>query len=149
MEKIKYIRLVLPIRYENDDLPEDFPWRVGNTLDITYDVKTGDIIDFDNIDVSINYIINWNEKQGERVCRKLLDDCIFELNDLKVVDEGCYYLLDENMNILYSLEGEYVPDSYSVDGEYGDYINLHIDLKNGKVLNVRKDATFKEFLRNE
>lgn len=66
-----------------------------------------------------------------------------------MVDEGRYYLLDENMNILYSLEGEYVPDSYSVDGEYGDYINLHIDLKNGKILNVRKDASFKEFLRNE
>lgn len=48
----------------------------------------------------------------------------------KVVDTGTYFLLDENMNIIYKSEG-YVPslfDYYHVDGRgYGDYIELTVD----------------------
>lgn len=145
-EYIKYMRLILPIRYGEEDIPEEFPWREGDILDITYDTKTGKIYNPENKKITTGYIINWN-KETKRVPKdKLEHQGIFELNDLKVVDEGTYYLLDEYFNILYSLEEEYVPDSYSVDGEYGDYINLHIDLMNLKILNLKQNATFKEFL---
>lgn len=146
MNEIKYMRLVLPIRYGEEDLPEFFPWRNDDILDFTYNIKTGEILNPENKRMVTGPIIEWN-KSHKRVPReKLENEYIYELNDLKVVDEGSYYLLDENLEILYSLKEEYVPDSYSVDGEYGDYINLHIDLLNWKLVNFRKDATFKEFL---
>ena len=147
MKNVKYIRLVLPVRYEDEDMPKDMPFRNEDIFDIIYDIKSGDILNYNNINIDVNSIIKWNRKI-DRVSANLLEDClILELNDLKVTDEGSYYLLDENLNVLYSIERDYVPDSYSVDGEYGDYINLHIDLKNGKILNLQKDATFQEFLR--
>ena len=146
MKNIKYIRLVLPIRYDESDMPRFFPWRTNDIFDITYNIKTGEIYNPENKRIITGPTIDWN-KETERVHREKLEYLgIFELNDLKVVDEGSYYLLDENFNILYSLEQEYVPDSYSVEGEYGDYINLHIDLINLKILNLKQNPTFKEFL---
>lgn len=47
----------------------------------------------------------------------------------KVVDSGDYYLLDENMNVLYESHG-YVPklmDYYNLSEGFGDYIELLID----------------------
>lgn len=143
---VKYIRLVLPIRYGDEDMPNCMPFRNGNVFNITYDIKSGDIVDFMKQDIDINSVIGWNRLNNRVSVNRLQDDLIFELNDMKVTDEGKYYLLDENLNVLYLLEEEYVPDSYSVDGEYGDYINLHIDFKNGKILNLKENATFKEFL---
>ena len=145
MENVKYIRLVLPIRYEEEDMPNCMPFRNGNIFDITYDIKNGNIVDFIKDAIHIDGIIKWNSTENRVSANMLEDNLIFELNDLKVTDEGSYYLLDENLNILYSIKEDYVPDSHSVDGEYGDYIHLHIDLKNGKILNIKKDATFQEF----
>ena len=146
MENIKYMRLVLPIRYGEEDIPKFFPWRNEDILDITYDIRTGEIYNPENKRIVTGAIIEWNNKT-KRVNRdKLKFKGIYELNDLKVVDEGSYYLLDECFNVLYALEQEYVPDSYSVDGEFDDYINLHIDLNNCKILNLKQNATFKEFL---
>lgn len=145
MKNVKYIRLVLPVRYEEEDMPNCMPFRNGNIFDITYDVKSGDILDFMKQVIDIDGIIEWNSAENRVSANMLEDNLIFELNDLKVTDEGKYYLLDKDLNVLYSLIEEYVPDSYSVDGEYGDCIHLHIDLKNGKILNIKKDATFQEF----
>lgn len=145
MKNVKYIRLVLPVRYEEEDMPNCMPFRNGNIFDITYDVKSGDILDFMKQVIDIDGIIEWNSAENRVSANMLEDNLIFELNDLKVTDEGKYYLLDKDLNVLYSLIEEYVPDRYSVDGEYGDYIHLHIDLKNGKILNIKKDATFQEF----
>lgn len=146
MKNIKYIRLVLPVRYKDDDMPLNMPFRNGNVFDITYDTKSGIILNFDKEIVNINHIINWNIAKKRIDKYKLQNENIFILDEMKVTDEGKYYLLDKNLNILYSLEEEYVPDSHSIDGEYGDYVNLHIDFKNGKILNLKKNATFKEFL---
>ena len=145
MEKVKYIRLVLPVRYDEEDMPNCMPFRNGNIFDITYEIKNGDIVDFMKDAIDINGIIDWNILTNRVSANSLEDNLIFELSDMKVTDEGKYYLLDENLNVLYSLEEEYVPDSYSIDGEYGDYVNLHIDLNNGKILNLKENATFKEF----
>ena len=43
---------------------------------------------------------------------------------LKVVDEGCYYLLGPHGEVHASLENDYVPGC--VPGEYGDYVNLQV-----------------------
>ena len=145
MEKVKYIRLILPVRYDEEDMPNCMPFRSGNVFDITYEIKNGDIVDFMKDAIDINGIIDWNILTNRVSANSLEDNLIFELSDMKVTDEGKYYLLDENLNVLYSLEEEYVPDSYSIDGEYGDYVNLHIDLNNGKILNLKENATFKEF----
>ena len=148
MESVKYLKLVLPVRYENEDMPKDMPFRNEDIFEVIYDIKTGDILNYSNININVDNIVKWN-KEFDRVSANLLEDClVFELNDLKVTDEGSYYLLDENLNVLYSIERDYVPDSHSVDGEYGDYINLHIDFNNGKILNLKQDATFEEFLRS-
>lgn len=145
MKNVKYIKLVLPIRYDEEDMPNCMPFRNGNVFDISYDIKSGDIVDFMKDAIDINGIFEWNLLENRVSANMLEDNLVFELNDLKVVDEGSYYLLDENLNVLYSIEEDYVPDSNSVDGDYGDYIHLHIDLKNGKILNLKKDATFEEF----
>ena len=146
MEKVKFLELKLPVRYEDEDMPYDVPFRYNNTFNIIYDIKTGDIHKFDKMNIDISKIIEWNKKT-ERVSANLLEDnYIFSLKDMKVTDEGSYYLLDKNLDIIYSLVKEYVPDSHSVDGEFGDYINIEIDLKNGKILNLKENATFKEFL---
>lgn len=145
MKNVKYIRLVLPIRYKEEDMPNCMPFRIGDVFDITYDIENGNIVDFMKQAIDIDGIIEWNSRENRVSANMLEDKLIFELNDLKVVDEGKYYLLDKDLNALHSLIEEYVPDSYSVDGEYGDYIHLHIDLKNGKILNIKKDATFQEF----
>jgi len=149
MEKAKYIRLVLPVRYGEEDMPSCMPFRNGNIFDISYNIKSGEIVDFMKDCIDVNGIIDWNKLNNRVSANSLEDNLIFELNDMKVTDKGKYYLLDENLNVLYSLEEAYVPDSHSVDGEYGDYINLHIDLKNGKILNLKENATFKEFLNKE
>jgi len=146
MEKIKYLKMVLPVRYGEEDMPLFMPFRKGDSFEITYAVETGDILDFDNLTVEIDRIIQWNQENCRVSEELLVEKSIFKLGNLKVVDEGCYYLLDKDMHTLYDLDQEYVPDSHSVDGKYGDYIHLHLDLKNGKLLNFKKDATFKEFL---
>lgn len=154
MKEIKYIRLVLPVRYGEEDMPNCMPFRENDIFSIMYDIKTGNIV-YDNNDkklidiIDIKSIIKWNENEKRVDSILLNNDFIFKLNDLKVVDEGKYFLFDENGNILYSLVDDYVPDSYSVDGEYGDYINLHIDFKNEKILNLKENATFKEFIEND
>jgi len=145
MEKVRYIRLVLPVRYDEEDMPNCMPFRNGNVFDIAYDIKSGDIVDFMKDAIDFEGIISWNNIEDRVSANMLEDHFIFELDSMKVTDEGKYYLLDENLNVLYSLEEEYVPDSYSIDGEYGDYVNLHIDLNNGKILNLKENATFKEF----
>ena len=146
MEKVKFLELKLPVRYEDEDMPYDMPFRHNNTFSIIYDIETGEIHNFNKMNIDISKIIEWNRKT-ERVSANLLEDYyIFSLKNMKVTDGGSYYLLDKNLYIVHSLIQEYVPDSHSVDGKYGDYINIEIDFKNGKILNLKENATFKEFL---
>lgn len=148
-DKIKYIKMVIPIRYEEEDIPNCFPLRDGKSMSLTYDVKTGELQNLPHnydelLENSFQQIVNWNTKE-KRVDKTLLGQYIFQIEDIKVVDSGSYYLLDENFNTLSSREKEYVPDSYSIRGEYGDYIHLTIDLKNRKLLDIFENPTFDEF----
>jgi hypothetical protein len=68
----------------------------------------------------------------------------------KICDDGTYYLLDENKNVLEE-KNCYVPDilAYNCDG-WGDYIIMNID-KNGKIKNypVNPNSLIQEIIDTE
>lgn len=146
---IKYIKIIAPLKYDDEDLPFDFIFREDNILTVIYDKDTGNIVNLpEDYEQRINQRfpswILWNEREN-RVNYALLKKHIFEINDIKVTNSGSYYLLDKNLNVISSLEEKYVPDSHSVNGEDGDYLHFTFDLKNKRLLNIKKDPTFKEF----
>lgn len=57
----------------------------------------------------------------------------------KVVDCGSYYLYDDNNELIFAIEEDYVPDCMCPKGEgYGDYIIMDI-LANGQINNWKFD----------
>lgn len=145
---IKYIKIIAPLKYDEEDLPFDFIFRTDDVLTVIYDKDTGDIVCKDDYERVVNQRLPgwtlWNKREN-RINYVLLKKHIFEINDIKVTDSGSYYLLDKDFNIISSLENTYVPDTYSVTGEHGDYLHFTFDLKNKKLLNIKKDPAFKEF----
>ena len=65
----------------------------------------------------------------------------------KVGDSGFYYLLDENQDVIASIEGDYVPNK-CIPGKYGDYIDLEISAE-GVVTNMIRNPDFSEFFKEE
>lgn len=106
---IKYLAIKVAVRYDEEDIPNDFPFRDGDTW--------GPVIDFDN-----GQILDWPKGI----------ECKMHM---KICDEGSYYLLDENKNTVLSIEEDYVPKVMCPGGSgYGDYIIMNID-ENGKIAN--------------
>ena len=103
----KYIRVCIPVRYDEEDIPNSFPFRSGDVWDVTYDLDEKKIVgwptDFGGYDVH-----------------------------MKVVDTGSYYLLDADKNVIAKSEQDYVPNM--VPGSYGDYVEMKIQ-PDGSVLN--------------
>jgi hypothetical protein len=97
---IKKVRVSVAVRYDEEDIPKDFPMRSGNMWNATIDIETGKIFD-------------WPQGKSGNL-------------HMKVCDEGSYYLLDENDEEVLSIEGDYVPNRL-IPGTYGDYIDLKID----------------------
>jgi hypothetical protein len=95
----KAIRVVAPVRYGEEDIPKDFPFRQGDLWDVTIDIDTGKIRD-------------WPKGREENIAMKL-------------VDEGNYYLLGDDGRELAKCEGSYVPSC--IPGRFGDYIDFRID----------------------
>lgn len=116
MNNIKYVLIKVPVKYDDQDIPYDFPHRLGNILILKVEASTGKIIGFPN-------------------------DYSYDVY-MKVTDQGIYSLLDEEDNLLIEKDG-YVPDSHSIPGRYGDYIDFKI--KNGIITNWFKHPTFEEF----
>jgi hypothetical protein len=116
---IKYLKIEVPVRYEDEDIPYDAPMRQGDEWNAIIDIDRGTILDWP-------------------VGRSL--DMY-----MKVCDSGCYHLLDGEMTAVASLINEYVPHGV-VPGEYGDYIHLNID-KDGKILNWGKNIDLDEFFQ--
>jgi hypothetical protein len=114
--EIKSILLVLPVRYEDEDMPNVFPFRNGKTWRVEVDFDSGKIKD-------------WPGPE-------------FDLH-MKVVDQGSYYLLDEGGNEVAKIEQDYVPNKV-VPGSYGDYVELKI-LKDGTISNWPKNPNIDEF----
>lgn len=57
----------------------------------------------------------------------------------KIRDEGSYLIYDDQGNLLAEAVNEYVPNDI-IPGDYGDYIELQIDLETGQVLNWVKPS---------
>lgn len=117
----KYVKISVPVRYEDEDMPYDFPLRQDDTWEAIIDLDT-------------HQIENWPQgKSGS-----------FQM---KVCDEGSYYLLDENKAVVAGIVEYYVPNDI-IPGKYGDYINMNID-KTGKVTNMPNPLDHSDFFRNE
>lgn len=65
---------------------------------------------------------------------------------LKIRDEGSYTFTDEDGEVVHSIEEDYVPNSI-IPGEYGDYIDLKIDLETGQIVNWPKASEVERALR--
>lgn len=114
---IRYVSINVAVRYEDEDIPYDFPLRVGDAWKAIVDIDTGIIHD-------------WPVGQ------------VGELS-MKVCDDGTYQLLDENMMLIAFIEEDYVPHGV-VPGQYGDYIELTIDAT-GRITNWPKKVRVDEF----
>lgn len=52
---------------------------------------------------------------------------------LKIRDEFSFTLVDTNSNVIAEQDEGYVPNFFP--GQYGDYVDLHIDVRTGKITN--------------
>lgn len=117
----KFIKLSIPVRYGDEDMPYDFPLR--------QDDNWGAVIDLDT-----HQIENWPQGKSGSF-------------SMKVCDEGSYYLLDEGRETVAEIIQYYVPNGV-VPGKYGDYINMEID-ETGKVTNMPNPLDLSDFFRND
>lgn len=118
--EIRYVKLQVAVRYEEEDIPNDFPHRKGDLWCPTIDIDSGQILDWD---------------QGRSLDLYM-----------KVCDEGSYYLLDDSKNIVLSMEQDYVPNQL-IPGSYGDYISLRIN-QDGLIENWPKTPNISDFTEN-
>ena len=95
--EVTAIECSMAVRYDEEDIPNDFPLRKG-------DIWVGTVGE-------TGIIRDWPiGKSGEL--------------SMKVCDEGSYTLLGKNNDIVAIKEG-YVPSC--IPGEYGDYVNFEIN----------------------
>lgn len=97
---IKFVKAVMAVRYEDEDIPYDFPFRENDTLTLIIDVETG-------------AIQNWPLGVAADVY-------------MKVCDEGSYFLIDDKGEVVASMVNDYVPNRL-IPGKYGDYVDLKIN----------------------
>ena len=96
---IRFVKIILPMRYGDEDVPYAFPLRTGDIWEALIDTDTG-------------RIQNWPRGQSGRMATK-------------VCDAGIYILLDADGREIARRE-DYVPHSL-IPGKYGDYVDLNID----------------------
>lgn len=118
---IRRILIKLPVDYGEEDIPNNFPLRVGDKWVATVDVDTGQIA-------------GW--PQGK-----------LGYLHMKVCDGGSYTLFDERGNTVADTKEGYVPHGV-VPGEYGDYVILEIN-EDGIITNWPKKPDFSEFFKKE
>lgn len=117
---IKTIRIIVAVRYGDEDMPFDFPFRNDDTWDISVDVDTGKIMDW---------------PQGVE----------YDLH-MKVCDCGSYWLYDENGEQVGANGEDYAPNTI-VPGSYGDYIEMKI-AADGTITNWPKKPRVSAFFRD-
>jgi hypothetical protein len=117
--EVKSVRVTIPVYYEEEDIPNDFPLRNGNEWQGTIDLATGKIKE-------------WPEGTGDRR--------IF----MKVCDGGTYSLLGPDGNAVATLSN-YVPECIP---EGGDYIDFKIS-SDGVINNWNPRADFATISPNQ
>lgn len=118
---ITRVRLALPVRYDDEDIPYDFPLRDGEMWTADVDIDTGKIH-------------GWPKGQ------------VGHIRNMKVCDGGVYVLYDDAGNEVARRE-DYVPHGL-VPGEYGDYVSLKID-ETGTITNWPKNPKLSAFFDDQ
>lgn len=116
---ITHIRIAVAVRYNEEDIPNDFPLRKGEIWTGTVNIDTGKIEE-------------WPEGKSGKLA-------------MKVCDEGTYTLLNGTKQI--AKRQDYVPNKV-VPGEYGDYIDLEIN-EHGIITNWPKNPDVAAFFGEE
>jgi hypothetical protein len=123
--EVKYVLIDIPIDLAPNNFPLVFKNRMNDCLDkwvACVEIETG-------------IIEGW--KQGYK-------NSLFA----KVVDQGNYYLMDADKNIVEVLNG-YAPNKLiPPTNGFGDYIELEIN-KNGKITNWYENPSLKDFEEDE
>ena len=109
--EVTAIKCEMAVRYEEEDIPNDFPLRKGDMWTGIVDIETGIIRD-------------WPVGKSGHM-------------QMKVCDEGVYTLLGADDVPIESIEG-YVPSC--IPGSYGDYVDFDID-ENSKIANWENYCT--------
>lgn len=117
---VRFVRIVAAVRYNEEDIPNDFPFRRGDVWDVTVDVETGKILDWPGPAANVH---------------------------MKVCDEGTYHLLGASNEVLATIENDYVPNGV-VPGSFGDYIEMKI-AADGTVTNWPKRPSFDSFFLDD
>jgi hypothetical protein len=117
---VQVVRISVPVRYEEEDIPNDFPLRNLDIWQGTVNIETGQILE-------------WPKGQSGNL-------------QMKVTDSGVYVLLDSEREVIEELCC-YVPHGL-VPGEYGDYINLEIN-EDGVITNWPSDPRIDEFFPSD
>lgn len=120
---VKILKVDLPVRYDDEDMPYDFPLRKGDMWSAIIDIDRG-------------VVLNWPE--GEKGSFHM-----------KVCDEGSYFLLDEEGNTVLKIEEDYVPNKLLPPSDgYGNYVELHIG-DNGVISNWYSQPSLENFMLEE
>lgn len=118
--EVAFVRMELPVRYGEEDIPNDFPLREGDMWRATVCIDNGEIQE-------------WPKgKAGEL--------------HMKVCDSGVYILLNHCGEELDRRE-DYVPNGL-IPGEYGDYVELEIN-EQGVITNWPKRPRLTGFFGGE
>lgn len=118
---IKSMRVCLPVMYEDEQIPYDFPLRDGIYWRADINVETGQVA-------------SWPiGKSG--------------LLELKVVDGGNYDLIDSSGEVVGDITQNYAPND-AIPGEYGDYVKLDIN-ESGLITNWLSAPDFSAFFDAE
>lgn len=116
------IKISLPVNYGEEDIPNDFPLREGDTWKAEVAIDTG-------------RILNWPPQTESK--------SMF----MKVTDGGSYVLIDAAGKVIASIEEDYVPNGV-VPGADGDYVDLEIT-PDGIISNWPKRPNLNAFFRKE
>lgn len=114
--QVTTVEISVPIRYGEEDIPNDFPLRRGNVWFATVDMDTGQVH-------------RWPKGKNGRL-------------HMKVCDEGTYILNDHDEEVA-RVDEDYVPHGV-IPGEHGDYIDLQIDAT-GKITNWPRKPDLSDF----
>lgn len=116
--EISFIEVRLPVRYDDEDMPYDFPLREGDTWNALIHIDTGKIE-------------AWPPGETGRF-------------HMKVCDEGTYILLAaDGTTVIATIENGYVPSDL-IPGEYGDYVEFQIN-EDGAITNWPKKPDVSQF----